>query len=149
MSLVFRIAFLIRPRVISVDVYRIAAFVSVDPCVSRSRVGPSYSLFRVLRYLCVRSELGMHRDNRDAVLRTCCAVSFPWLSRCDMFSFVHRSLRSVRRENRAHVSLAFRSEPFVVASYLMPRESVVSVALSLYVFRHLFAVIRGVRKSSS
>ena len=50
-SLVFRIAFLIRHRVISVDVCGIAAFVSVDPCVSRSRVGRSYSLFRVLRYL--------------------------------------------------------------------------------------------------
>ena len=47
----------------------------------------------------------MHRDNRDAVPRSCRFVSFSWLSRCDMFSFVHRlSLRSVRREDRAHVS---------------------------------------------
>ena len=41
-------------RVISVDVCHLAASVSVDPCVPRSRVGPSYSLSRVLRYL-VRS----------------------------------------------------------------------------------------------
>ena len=45
--------------------------------------------------------------------------------------------------------LAFRSEPFVVASYLLHRGSVVSVDLSLYVLRHFFAVVRGVRKSSS
>ena len=45
--------------------------------------------------------------------------------------------------------LVFRSEPFVVASYLLHRGSVVSVDLSLYVLRHCFAVVHGVRKSSS
>ena len=92
----------------------------------------------------------MHRDDRDAVLRSCRFVSFSWLSRWDLFSFVHRlSLRSVRRENHEHVSLAFRSELFVVALCLFHRGSVVSVDLSLYVLRHCFAVVRGVRKSSS
>ena len=55
--------------------------------------------------------------------------------------FVVRILRLFR--------LAFRSEPFVVASYLLHRGSFVSVNLSLYVVRHCFAVVHGVRRSSS
>ena len=63
----------------------------------------------------------MHRANRDAVLRSCRVVSFSWLSCCDLFSFVHRlSLRSVRCENRAHVSFGF--------SFGAVRGSFVSVA---------------------
>ena len=62
------------PHVLAADVCRIVAFVSVDPWLPRPRIGLSYSLFRLLRYRCVRSELGTYRDMRDAVLRSRCAV---------------------------------------------------------------------------
>ena len=134
------------PSVIPADGCRIVSFVPVDlfvdPCVPRPRVSSSYSLSRMLRYPCVRSELGMHRDNRDAVLRSCHVVFSSWLFRCDMFPFVHRrSLRSVRRGNRAYVSLGLSSEPFLVASYLLHRESVGPVDFSLYALRHRFAYV--------
>ena len=67
---------------------------------------------------------------------------------CFRFFIVFRSGLFVMRTVRMF-HLAFRSEPFVVASYLLHRGSVVFVDLSLYVLRYCFAVVRGVRKSSS
>ena len=53
----------------------------------------------------VRSDLGMHRDNRDVVFRSFQVVLSSWLFRCYIFSFVRRlSLRFVRRGSRAYVS---------------------------------------------
>ena len=97
------------PSVISADVCGIVAFAPVDPfvdlCVPHPRVGSSYSLYRMLHCPCVGRELCMHRDNRDAMLRSCHAVLSSWLFRCDMFPFVHRlSRRSVLCGNRAYVS---------------------------------------------
>ena len=84
-SLVFRIAFFIRPVLFR------PMFV--------------VSLLSYASSFVVRSELGMHRENRDVVLRSCQVVLSSWLFRCDMFSFVRRlSLRFVCRGTRAYVS---------------------------------------------
>ena len=84
-SLVFRIAFFIRP-VLSRPMFVV-------------------SLLSYASSFVIRSELGMHRDNRDVVLRSCQVVLCSWLFRCDLFPFVRRlPLRSVRRGSRAYFS---------------------------------------------